>query len=105
MNLTNLLEEFNIVIDTPEGLNELRSLILGLAVRGKLVPQDTNDEPASELLKKIETEKDRLYNDGEIRKPKKSKVLKDQEKLFDIPNNWKWVSLERLTNDITDGTH
>ena len=64
MNLTDLLDEFNVVIDTAEGLTELRSLILGLAVRGKLVPQDPNDEPASELLKKIEAEKSGFMRKG-----------------------------------------
>jgi len=53
-SLSDIVDEFQVIIDTTEGLTELRSLILGLAVRGKLVPQDPNDEPAYELLKKIE---------------------------------------------------
>ena len=105
MNLPNLLEEFNVVIDTAEGLTELRSLILGLAVRGKLVPQDPNDEPASELLKKIEAEKDRLYEEGEIRKPKKLGPLKPNKTFFSIPDNWEWDYLEHITYKITDGSH
>jgi type I restriction enzyme S subunit len=85
------VEEFNVVIDTAQGLSELRSLILGLAVRGKLVPQDPNDEPASELLKKIEAEKQRLYEEGEIRKPKELPPISSIDKLFEIPTGWKWV--------------
>jgi len=96
VKLADLLEEFNVVIDTAEGLTELRSLILGLAVRGKLVPQDPNDEPASELLKKIEAEKERLYEEGEFPKPKKLKEIKDDEFPFDIPDNWKWVKFGRI---------
>jgi len=91
VKLADLLEEFNVVIDTAEGLTELRSLILGLAVRGKLVPQDSNDEPASELLKKIEAEKERLYEKGEIRKPNDYPAIPEDEIPFEIPNNWVWA--------------
>lgn len=100
MNLTDLLEEFNVVIDTAEGLTELRTLILGLAVRGKLVPQDPNDEPASELLKKIEAEKERLYEEGEIRKPKKIKSINSEELPFKIPENWNWARLSQTSITI-----
>lgn len=93
MTLTNLLKEFNIVIDTTEGLTELRSLILGLAVRGKLVPQDSNDEPASELLKKIKLERKRLYDEGEIRKPKRVKKISKDNYPYQIPDNWVWTNL------------
>jgi type I restriction enzyme, S subunit len=93
MNLSELLNEFNIVLHIPEALNELRSLILGLAVRGKLVPQDPDDEPAAELLKKIEAEKERLYEEGEIRKPKKVKKISKDEYPFQIPDNWVWTNL------------
>jgi len=93
MTLTDLLEEFNVVIDTPQGLTELRSLILGLAVRGKLVSQDPNDEPASELLKKIKAERKRLYEEGEIRKPKKVKKISEDDYPYQVPKNWIWTNL------------
>jgi type I restriction enzyme S subunit len=93
VTLNDLLEEFNVVIDSAEGLSELRSLILGLAVRGKLVPQDPNDEPASKLLKKIEAEKQRLYKLGEIRKPKKLPLVEEAEYFSNTPNNWFWTRL------------
>jgi len=107
MTLTDLLEEFNVVIDTHEGLSELRSLILGLAVRGKLVPQDANDEPASELLKKIETEKQRLYEEGEIRKPKKAYKIIEEDIPFQLPKSWVWSNLNEAgiinpRNSISD---
>jgi len=100
VKLADFLEEFNVVLDTPKGLTELRSLILGLAVRGKLVPQDPNDEPASELLKKIDTEKDRLYDEGKIRKPKKVKSINSEELLFKIPENWNWARLSQTSITI-----
>ena len=101
MTLNDLLEEFNVVIDTAEGLSELRSLILGLAVRGKLVPQDPNDEPASELLKKFEAEKKRLYDVGEIRKPKKLPIVTKEEIPFEIPESWKWVRFGEIFDIYT----
>jgi type I restriction enzyme, S subunit len=100
MNLNNLLSEFNVVINTTKGLTELRSLILGLAVRGKLVPQDPNDEPASELLKKVGAEKERLYEEGEIRKPKKLKAVSEREIPFNIPDSWRWCRLGEIYGDI-----
>ncbi len=53
------------------GIKKLRELILELAVRGKLVPQDSNDEPASELLRKVAAEKTRMIKEGKIKKEKK----------------------------------
>mgnify|MGYP003641422840 CR=1 FL=1 len=82
MRVADLLEEFTIVIDTKEGLSELRSLILGLAVRGKLVPQDPNDEPASELLKKIED--------------LSQSVILEREVPFEIPSTWEWVPFGKI---------
>lgn len=104
MNLADLLDEFNVVIDTAEGLTELRSLILGLAVRGKLVSQDPNDEPASELLKKIEAEKERLYEEGQIRKPKKTKVI-ENELIESLPNNWLLVNFPSMVDVISTSGH
>ncbi|NTW70525.1 MAG: hypothetical protein HGB23_11920, partial [Chlorobiaceae bacterium] len=66
-----LLEQhFDIAFAAPEGTKKLRELILTLAMQGKLVPQDPNDQPASELLKEIEAEKRRLVKAGKIREPK-----------------------------------
>jgi type I restriction enzyme S subunit len=73
------------------GVKKLRELILELAVRGKLVPQDPNDEPASELLKKIEAEKVRLLSEGKIKKQKPLPQIKKEEKPFELPNEWEWA--------------
>ena len=70
MNAEHLLAHFDRIADAPDAIPRLRRFILDLAVRGKLVPQDPNDEPASELLKRIAEEKARLVKAGEIRKPK-----------------------------------
>jgi type I restriction enzyme S subunit len=80
------------------GIKKLRELILELAVRGKLVPQDPSDEPASELLKRIAAEKTRLIKDKKIKKQKPLPEITDEEKLFDLPSGWKWVRLGNIGN-------
>ncbi len=75
------------------GVKKLRELILELAVRGKLVPQDESDEPASELLKRIATEKAKLIAEGKIKKDKPLSEITDDEKPFELPVGWKWVFL------------
>jgi type I restriction enzyme S subunit len=79
------------------GIKKLRELILELAVRGKLVPQDPNDEPASELLKKIEAEKSRLLSEGKIKKQKPFSQISDDEKPFALQNGWEWTCLGQIT--------
>lgn len=71
----------------------MRSKLLDLAMCGKLIEQDPNDEPASELLEKIQAEKAELVKEGKIKKGKKLPDITDDEKPFDIPDSWKWVRL------------
>lgn len=71
----------------------LREKILDLAMRGKLVKQDPNDEPASILLEKIKVEKAKLVKEGKIKKSKPLPEITDDEKPFDIPDSWEWVRL------------
>lgn len=73
------------------GIKKLRELILELAVRGKLVPQDPNDEPASVLLERIAAEKAQLVKDKKIKKPKALPVISEDEKPFGSPKGWSWV--------------
>ncbi|MGL1011749.1 restriction endonuclease subunit S [Vibrio vulnificus] len=75
------------------GIKKLRELILELAVRGKLVPQDPNDEPASLLLERIAQEKAQLVKERKLKKPKKLPNISDEEKPFDLPNGWSWIRL------------
>ncbi|HIA0701077.1 TPA: restriction endonuclease subunit S [Salmonella enterica subsp. enterica] len=78
------------------GIKKLRGLILELAVRGKLVPQDPNDEPASELLKRIAAEKAELVKQGKIKKPKPLPEISEEEKPFELPEGWEWTRLINL---------
>lgn len=80
----------------PNGIRKLRELILELAVRGKLVPQDPSDEPASQLLKRIAGEKARLVAEGKIRKQKPLAEIGEEEKPFELPHAWTWVRLDEV---------
>ena len=89
----------------PDQIKALRQTILNLAVRGKLVPQDPNDEPASELLKRIAKEKARLVKERQIRNRDIQPPISSDEHPFDLPNSWVWTRLGTLCFLITDGAH
>ena len=72
---------------------QLKNSILKLAIQGKLVPQDSSDEPASVLLSRIREEKQRLVDEKIIKKSKPLSPITDDEKPFDIPESWEWVRL------------
>lgn len=80
------------------GIKKLRELILELAVRGKLVPQDPNDEPASVLLKRIAAEKAELVKQGKIKKQKPLPEISEEEKPFELPMGWEWTRLGSISN-------
>ena len=82
----------------------LREKILDLAMRGKLVPQDPNDEPASVLLDKIKAEKAELIKEKKIKKTKSLPPITDDEKPFDIPDSWEWVRLGDIGTVATGNT-
>ncbi len=86
------------------GIKKLRELILELAVRGKLVPQDPNDEPASELLKRIAAEKAELVKQGKIKKQKPLPEISEEEKPFELPEGWEWVTLATVGEIVGGGT-
>jgi type I restriction enzyme S subunit len=94
MNAERLLAHYERIADAPDAIARLRRFILDLAVRGKLVPQDPKDEPASELLKRIEKEKTRLVKAGQIKTPKPIPVL--PEPPFPIPTNWHWSQIAEI---------
>ena len=82
---------------------KLRQKILDLAIHGKLVPQDPNDEPASVLLERIRAEKEQLIKEGKIKAPKKSKSAGDtshypKEVPFEVPGGWVWSTLGEYFN-------
>lgn len=91
-----LVRHFDLIAQAPGGVACLRELILTLAVQGKLVPQDPSDEPASELLKKIRAEKDRLIAEGKIKRDKPLAGVADEEKPFELPQGWQWIRLGSL---------
>ena len=83
----------------------LKTKVLDLAMRGKLVKQDPNDESASVLLEKIKTEKAELVKEKKIKKSEPFPPITDEEKPFDIPDSWEWARLGDVAKKITDGTH
>lgn len=84
------------------GIKKLRELILELAVRGKLVPQDPSDEPASVLLERVAAEKTQLVKEKKIKKEKPLPAISEDEKPFELPNGWEWCRFEDIV-DIQSG--
>ncbi|MBM6873905.1 restriction endonuclease subunit S [Lactobacillus crispatus] len=80
--------------------DKLKQSVLQYAMEGKLVKQNLSDEPASELIKKIENEKAELIKEGKIKKSKKLPSINDDEKPFDIPDSWEWVRLGNVANVV-----
>ena len=99
-----LTDNLPLLAGAPNGIKKLRELILELAVRGKLVPQDPSDEPASELLKRIAEEKARLVAEGKIKKQKPLAEIAKEETPFVIPTHWEWVRLDSLLKKIGAGS-
>ncbi|WP_105739226.1 restriction endonuclease subunit S [Cronobacter dublinensis] len=95
-NWARISLRFNTLFTTESSIDALKQTILQLAVMGKLVPQDPNDEPASELLKRIEQEKAQLVKEGKIKKQKPLPPVSDQEKPFELPQGWEWCRLPDL---------
>jgi restriction endonuclease S subunit len=93
MDYKTFTDNFNLLANAPNGIPKLREMILQLAVMGKLVPQDPNDEPAHVLLQKIAQEKAQLLKEGKIKKQKPLPEISEDEKPFDLPNGWEWVRL------------
>jgi type I restriction enzyme ecoAI specificity protein len=88
---------------------KLRQKILDLAIHGKLVPQDPNDEPASVLLERIRAEKERLIKEEKIKRSRKSAKTSDtphyeQDMPFEVPKGWVWTTLEEITSKIGSGS-
>lgn len=95
-NWARISQHFDTLFTTEASIDALKQTILQLAVMGKLVPQDPNDEPASELLKRIEQEKAQLVKEGKIKKQKPLPPVSDEEKPFDLPEGWEWCRLAEL---------
>ncbi|EEJ6214834.1 restriction endonuclease subunit S [Salmonella enterica subsp. enterica serovar Muenchen] len=103
-NWARISEHFDTLFTTEASIDALKQTILQLAVMGKLVAQDPNDEPASELLKRIAQEKAKLVEEGKIKKQKPLPPISDEEKPFELPDGWEWVKLGNILHDIKYGT-
>lgn len=101
-NWARISEHFDTLFTTEVSIDALKQTILQLAVMGKLVPQDPNDEPASELLKRIAQEKAQLVKDGKMKKQKPLPPISDEEKPFELPSGWEWCLFEDVV-DIQSG--
>nr|WP_295785053.1 restriction endonuclease subunit S [Rhodoferax sp.] len=101
-NWHRIATHFDLLLDRPEAVDALEQTILQLAVRGLLVPQDPQDEPARELLKKIRAEKDKLIAEGKIKRDKPLPPIAEDEQPFALPMGWEWVHVSD-TVDMLNG--
>ncbi|MGI2807330.1 restriction endonuclease subunit S [Vibrio vulnificus] len=104
-NWARISEHFDTLFTTEPSIDQLKQTILQLAVMGKLVPQDPNDEPAAKLLERISEEKTQLVKEKKIKKQKALPPIAEDEKPFELPNGWEWRKLQDLCFKITDGEH
>jgi len=103
-NWQRLAEYFDVLFTTEASIEQLKQTILQLAVMGKLVPQNPNDEPASVLLEKIAKEKAQLIADKKIKKQKPLPAITDEEKPFELPSGWGFERLGNLTSRLGSGS-
>ena len=96
MEIKSFFDNFETMAEAPNGVQKLREMILQLAVQGKLVPQDPNDEPASVLLDKIRAEKKRLIKVGKIKKNEQLPVIHENELPYRLPDSWVWARFADL---------
>ncbi|WJV67680.1 restriction endonuclease subunit S [Pectobacteriaceae bacterium CE70] len=102
-NWARISQHFDTLFITEASIDALKQTILQLAVMGKLVPQDPNDEPASELLKRIEQEKSQLVKEDKIKKQKPLPLISEDEKPFELPVGWEWCRLGDLAHNSEAG--
>ena len=93
-----LFENFEMLADAPNGVPKLREMILQLAVQGKLVPQDPNDEPASVTIKKIIELRCQSIEEKKIKKGKILQPIDPEEITHKIPETWIWTRLGEIVN-------
>ncbi|MGI9064903.1 MAG: restriction endonuclease subunit S [Pyrinomonadaceae bacterium] len=103
MTLQTFFDNFGPLTDAPNGIPKLRELVLQLAVEGKLVSQDLDDESAPELLRKISANKESLAKANKIAKEESAHPIRKEETPFTLPDNWAWVRLSQITNAVHYG--
>lgn len=104
-NWARVSEYFDSLFTTEQSIEALKQTVLQLAVMGKLVPQNPDDEPASVLIERIADEKAQLIKENKIKRTKPLPLIGDDEKLFDLPQGWEWCRLQSISSKITDGDH
>ncbi|HEH9409861.1 TPA: restriction endonuclease subunit S [Aeromonas salmonicida] len=102
-NWARLTTHFDTLFTTEASIDALKQTILQLAVMGKLVPQDSSDEPASALLERIAAEKAQLVKEKKIKKEKPLPAISEDEKPFELPKGWKWCRLGALMPQFQNG--
>jgi type I restriction enzyme, S subunit len=100
MNAERLLQHFDRIAEAPDAVPRLRQFVLELAVRGKLVSQDSTEEPATELLKHIQAEKERRVKQGKMKKQEPLSPVHPDEVWFQVPVTWQWVRLGAITHVV-----
>ncbi len=98
-----LQTHLSMLFDHPDDVEDLKKCILQNAVMGKLVPQNPDDEPASELLKRINNEKNILINKGKIKKTPFLSSITEREKQYNLPKGWEIIRFGNLANEIATG--
>ena len=96
-----LVRQFDLVAGAPGGVARLRELILTLAVRGRLVPQDPSDEPAAMLVERVRVQREGLVASGAIRREKPVPAIGEDEPPYLVPESWEWVRLSNLYYSIS----
>ena len=99
MNADRLLAHYERIADVSDAVPRLRRFVLDLAVRGKLVDQNPNDEPAAALLKLIAKEKARLVKAGESRREKSLPEIESDDVPYEIPYGWAWTRIREITSN------
>jgi len=93
-----IIDHFDLLYSDERNVKELKQAILQLAVQGKLVSQNPKDEPASELIKRIKKEKEKLIMEGKIKKEKPLPAIKQEEIPYELPQGWEWVRFGNVLN-------
>ena len=104
MTANDLIAAFETLADAPDGVKRLRELVLQLAVRGKLVAQDPQDEEAGRLLQRITRGRARVEDALRVRKPKPSSAVSGDEAPFELPGTWLWCRLQDVGVVVAGGT-
>ncbi len=104
MTTREFIEVFDTIAEAPGGIDRLRELVLQLAVRGRLVPQNPNDEPVSMLIAEMKAEKERLLSKKIITKSRYPSGVSIEPKPFEVPEKWQWFRLGDVGAIVGGGT-